>query len=157
MGRQASTSGHFERMYIGIIRFQETPFGSGLASSGPASRSRFAVNDQPVEHPDDPKIQSVLSLLRKKNKDFIYTSETYYIPESWYIQQFIEGGIIGGMLFLLILGLIGIKIYRFHPIFGAFIGVLVMNIFLHSFESMHSSLILFILLAAIASFQDHAT
>ena len=32
-GRQASTSGHFERMYIGLLRFAESPLGSGLAAS----------------------------------------------------------------------------------------------------------------------------
>jgi O-antigen ligase len=27
----------------------------------------------------------------------------FYIPESWYIQQFVEGGVIGGALFLAIM------------------------------------------------------
>ena len=27
-GRHASTSGHFERMYIGLLRFEEDPLGA---------------------------------------------------------------------------------------------------------------------------------
>jgi hypothetical protein len=29
--------------------------------------------------------------------------DRFYIPESWYIQQFVEGGVIGGILFLTIM------------------------------------------------------
>jgi hypothetical protein len=31
--RHGSTSGHFERMYIGLLRFRDHPFGQGLAQS----------------------------------------------------------------------------------------------------------------------------
>ncbi len=154
-GRHASTSGHFERMYIGLLRFAESPFGSGLAASWPASRVRFDVNEKVETLPENPEIQSVVKKLKERNEDFVYTSETYYIPESWYIQQLVESGIIGLLLLLTVLLMIIWRVRTFPYVLWAFIGVLIMNIFLHSFESMHSSLILFILLSSLVPHQKY--
>lgn len=107
------------------------------------------VNEKPDTVPENPEIQSVVKKLKEKNEDFVYTSETYYIPESWYIQQLVEGGIVGFLLFVAVLLIMLWNIRHSPYVFGAFLGVLVMNVFLHSFESMHSSLLLFIFLAAL--------
>lgn len=48
IARKGSTSAHFERMYIGYVRFLEQPFGHGLAQAGPASRSIADVNQKPI-------------------------------------------------------------------------------------------------------------
>ncbi|MBP8016756.1 O-antigen ligase family protein, partial [Candidatus Gracilibacteria bacterium] len=118
--RLGSSKGHFERMIIGFDRFKSNPLGEGLASNGPAFR---------VTH------------------DISNINESYYIPESWYIQQLVEGGIIGLILFLLVMGLILIKIYQLSiPLFMTFLSVLIMNIFLHSFEAVYVTIILFIFL-----------
>jgi hypothetical protein len=67
IGREGSTKGHSERMIIGLKRFVSAPLGQGLASAGPAYRY---VTD--------------------KRLDELEKTDTYNIPESWYIQQLVE-------------------------------------------------------------------
>ncbi len=118
--RHGSTSGHFERMEIWLKRFAKKPLWAGLAEAWPAFRSIY---------PD-----------KQTKKD-----EVYYIPESWYIQILIEWGIIYFLLFLAILLLI-LKWLFFESkiIFSMFLAILVMNVFLHIFESTYLSILLFI-------------
>ena len=74
----------------------------------------------------------------------------FYIPESWYIQQFVEGGVIGGMLFLAIMLMLFIALVTKSPILGGmFAGIGVMNLFLHTFESSVLVLSLFMLIGLI--------
>ncbi|MCP4522802.1 MAG: O-antigen ligase family protein [Candidatus Gracilibacteria bacterium] len=123
--RPGSTTGHFERMDVGIQRFIEQPMGSGLATSGPAYRNVYP---------------------EKTTRE----DELYYIPESWFIQQLTEGGFIYFSLFLLIFLSILWKLAKKSPIMmGALIAVLVMNIFLHIFESTHMSSAFFLFIALI--------
>jgi len=88
-------------MHIGWLRFVEQPFGHGLSQAGPASRAIFSVDQNPVSDAmiTDIAMSHVVSKLHKRNPDFIFNTETYYIPESWYIQLMIEGGILGAILF----------------------------------------------------------
>ncbi|MDP2090000.1 MAG: O-antigen ligase family protein [Candidatus Gracilibacteria bacterium] len=123
--RTSSTTGHFDRMEIGIDRFLEKPLGAGLAESGPAYRSIY---------PD------------KQTK----LDEQYYIPESWFIQQLVEGGIIYFLLFIFILVNILNRLYtNSKSIFVGLIAILVMNIFLHIFEATYLSILLFIFVGLI--------
>lgn len=123
--RDGSSKGHFDRAITGLKRFREHPMGQGLAEAGPAYR------------------------YIKKPTEEIYEGDTkkmedYYIPESWYIQQLEEGGIIGGVLFAAILLTLIVSLAPISaPFLAAFIGVLTMNLFLHTFESVYISLILF--------------
>ncbi len=115
-----SSKWHFERMIIWFDRFKSNPLWEWLASNWPAFR---------VTH------------------DISNINESYYIPESWYIQQLVEGWIIWLILFLLVMWLILIKIYQLSiPLFMTFLSVLIMNIFLHSFEAVYVTIILFIFL-----------
>lgn len=115
--RGGSSKGHYERMLNGIERFRERPLGQGLAESGPAYRFVHDVKN---------------------------VKEDLYIPESWYIQQLVEGGVIGLLLFLGIMGIITWRLYKKSVfMFGGFIGVLVINFFLHSFEASYVSILLF--------------
>ncbi|MDD2487554.1 MAG: O-antigen ligase family protein [Candidatus Gracilibacteria bacterium] len=118
--RSGSTKGHSERMIIGFNQFLNKPFGKGLASSGPAYR---------LSH------------------DTKGTDEKNFIPESWYVQQLVEGGFIGFFFFMAILGLIFLRLYSVSIFFaGSFIAVLVMNSLLHTFEAVYISLIFFMFL-----------
>jgi O-Antigen ligase len=122
IGRAGSTSGHSERMITGIHRTLEHPLGQWLGSAGPAYRH----------------VQSL------SGEDHLATEELdrYYIPESWYIQQFIEWWFVWGILFILVLFLIFIQLIQIHPILAStFAGVGAMNLFLHTFESSIVSLI----------------
>ncbi len=148
--RHGSTSGHFERMYIGLLRFHEHPLWHGLAQSGPASRAIFEVNQNPVSDDaiKDPTVSHVVQILRERNPDFVFNTETYYIPESWYIQQMIEGGIVWILLFWSIILMVLWSLKKYKYLFAATLGMLLMNLVLHSFESVHTSLIWSVLVAS---------
>ncbi len=126
--REGSSKGHFSRMVTGFERFREHPvFGEGLASSGPAYR--FVVPQNSEEN-----------LYEGETK----TKEDYYIPESWYVQQLVEGGIPALASFLAILFFIALAIFKVSPpYFAAFVACATMNLFLHSYESAYASLSLF--------------
>lgn len=128
--REGSSKGHFDRMVTGFERFKEHPvFGEGLATSGPAYR--FVVPQDSSEN-----------LYEGETK----VKEDYYIPESWYVQQLVEGGIPALASFVAILGVIAFAILRVSPpFFAAFVACAVMNLFLHSYESAYASLSLFAL------------
>ncbi|HRI36267.1 MAG TPA: hypothetical protein PK765_04300 [bacterium] len=121
-------------MAIGIDQFMARPMGSGLASSGPASRYTYDA--------------SVLSDEERKRKE----DET--IPESWYIQVLVEGGFLGLALFLAIMATIAYETFRFHPFIAwSFFAVLGMNIFLHTFEAFFVSILLFLFLGIISGYR----
>ncbi|MBP7806459.1 hypothetical protein KA057_02135 [Candidatus Gracilibacteria bacterium] len=156
--RKGSTSAHFERMYIGYVRFLEQPFGHGLAQAGPASRSIASVNQEPIPTASlDGEMKKLSEFFSARNPDFIFSTEHYYIPESWYIQQLIEGGIVG-FFFFVCTGVMLLFLLKKYPILiAALLGVLVMNTFLHSFESVHTALALFILFASLLGCGDKSS
>lgn len=120
--REGSTTGHFERMEVGINRFLDHPFGQWLATSWPWFR---AVEKRAIDMP----------------------LEKYYIPESWFIQQLVEWWFIYFSLFITILLLILLETYKKSvPLFGAFITILIMNMLLHIFEATYLSILLFLFL-----------
>ncbi len=122
--RGGSSQGHVERMTAGIGRFLSHPLGQWLWSAWPGYR--YVLN------------------LEKKDRTEIEKIDREYIPESWYIQQFIEGGFIWGILFILLMGVIIFWLYQHHAILaGMFFSILIMNFFLHTFESSLISLSLF--------------
>ncbi len=126
--REGSSKGHFERMVIGLERFRENPvFGEGLAASGPAYR--YVT----------PELTS--GKLSESEKKAI---EDRSIPESWYVQQLVEGGFPAFVLFLGILGIAAVRLYAFSAaFFTAFVAACSMNLFLHTFESAYASVALF--------------
>lgn len=126
VGRAGSTRWHSERMIIGMKRTLEYPFGQWLGSAGPAYRY-------------------VMKLTESSHNDIV-ERDTYYIPESWYIQQFIEWWFVAGILFLGIIVSLFISLLLIHPLLGGlFAWVATMNLFLHTFESSIVSLSLFLL------------
>ncbi len=135
--RAWSTQWHAERMIIGVKRTLEYPFGQWLGSAGPAYRHVMRLSD-------------------KSHDEMIYLDKNY-IPESWYIQQFIEWWFIGGILFLCIMFGMFVSLMFLHPILWAlFFGVGTMNIFLHTFESSVISLSLFLLIGILLAYGTHA-
>jgi hypothetical protein len=117
--RPSSTEWHFDRMEIWIKRFLEKPFWAWLAESGPGYRYIYP---------------------EKQTKE----DEIKYIPESWFIQILIEGGILYFLAFIGIFIVILTRLYKHSTtIFWIFIAILVMNVFLHSFEATYLSILLF--------------
>jgi hypothetical protein len=121
--REGSTNGHITRMAKWVDRFLEKPLWAWLATSGPAYRNVI-------------KIETSLE------------TDRYYIPESWFVQILVEGGIIYFSLFMSILWLILLNLYNNKNIyiFLLFIWVLVMNLFLHVFEYTYVTILLFMFL-----------
>lgn len=137
-------------MYIGFVRFLEQPLGHGLAQAGPASRAIAEVNQNPIPLASlDGEMRRLGDYFFARNSDFVMSTEHYYIPESWYIQQLIEGGVIGFFFFVVIFVLLLISLRKYPPMLAALAGVLVMNTFLHSFESVHTALVLFLIIASL--------
>ena len=125
--RSGSTKWHAERMKIGFERTHEHPFGQGLGSAWPAYRYVMNLKNKPVTD--------------------VVEMDRFYIPESWYIQQFIEWWIFGWVVFLILMLSFFISLMIVHPILGAtFAWVGMMNVFLHTFESSVVSLSLFLLI-----------
>lgn len=128
LARSGSTKWHFERAITNIERFREHPLGQWLGTSGPAYR--LVIPGVTAENMEE--------------------KDRFYIPESWYIQQFVEWGILGGVLFLAIMTTIFILLFRENAIlWGMFIGIGIMNLFLHTFESSILVLPLFMLIGLI--------
>lgn len=118
--REGSTKWHFDRMEVWVDRFLEKPFWEWLATAWPWYRKIYPEK------------------VSKKE-------ELYYIPESWFIQQLVEWWFIYFSLFISICIIILIKTYKkSEPIFWALIWVLIMNIFLHTFEATYLSILFFI-------------
>ncbi len=129
ISRWWSNKWHFERMQIWVQRFIEYPLGQWLWSSWPGYRHT---------------IPNIWKNIQKE--------ETFYIPESWYIQQFVEWWIIWGLLFICIMAWLFIQTWKKSIfIWGALWWILIMNFFLHTFESSVLSLILFTLLGILLS------
>lgn len=92
-------------------------------------------------------LRELATRLRDDNPDFHFTSSTYYIPESWYVQQLVEGGWMALVLFVALCVMILVRVARYRYMLGGVVAILSMNIFLHSFESVHSALALMTFLA----------
>ena len=118
--RAWSSKWHSERMIYWIKQFVAKPLWQWLASSWPWYR--LAHN--------------------AKN-----TEEKYFIPESWYVQQLVEWWIIWFIFFIITMFLILLRIYPVSkPLFFSFFAILIMNLFLHTFEASYISMILFLFL-----------
>lgn len=126
--RAWSSKWHSERMIYGFKQFVAHPLWQWLASSWPWYR---------LSHDT-------------KNID-----EKYFIPESWYVQQLVEWWIIGFIFFMISMILILIRIYPLSKsLFFAFFAILIMNLFLHTFEASYISMLLFIFLGLFLGRKD---
>lgn len=133
IGRAASTKAHAERMIVGYERFMSQPMGQGMGSAGPAYRHVLG--------------------LHQDSRASVEEQDRFYIPESWYIQQFVEGGLIGGVLFLAISAVIFFSLFGVHSVLGGmFAAIGAMNVFLHTYESSVLSFSLFALIGVILGY-----
>ncbi len=117
--RAWSSKWHSERMIIWFEKFKTRPMGYWLSQSWPAYRMTHDVKS---------------------------IDEKYFIPESWYVQQLVEGWFIWLILFVSILGYIFLMIVPVSAsISFSFIAVCVMNLVLHTFEASYVSILLFMI------------
>ncbi len=136
IARTDSNKWHFERIVYGINRFKENPAGQGMGSAGPAYRH----------------VQDLRWLSAKELEKVDYK----FIPESWFVQVFIEGGVLGGVLFFAIIIFLGLVLLFFHPFLGAsFGGIAAMNLVLHTYESSVVSYTLFIFVGLVLGYAKY--
>lgn len=130
-----STNGHLERMSTGIHRFIEKPFWQWLGSAWPGYRY--------VEN------------LGNKSRTEIEEMDRFYIPESWYIQQLVEWWIFGFIAFMTFILSLFFAIFRRDIIVAwMFLAILIMNFFLHTFESSVVALTLFAFIGLILWYKN---
>ena len=125
--RTSSTTWHFDRMEIWYKRFLSEPIWAWLAEAWPAYRNIYKD---------------------KQTK----AAEQYYVPESWFIQQLIEWWIIYFTLFLTLFSIMLIRLYKHSkPLFASLLAILIMNIFLHTFEATYMSVLFFVIIGLLIS------
>lgn len=126
-----------ENLRISVEMFFFNPLGYGIGIAWPAT--------QLATSPD--------RMLSKNVHDV-------FLPENWYIQIFLEQGIIGGTLFLVFMIALACALWKkvkqtkrflYGGIFVWFVSLLFMANFTHIFEESSTSFILFLLLWAILS------
>ena len=125
--RSSSNQGHWERSLDGVRFLFENPWGLGLGDAGPAS-NRFAPEN------------------------------LGFIPENWHLQIALETGFLGLFLYWIFLIFVGRKLIKTPSPFGkalflGLIGISMMGIFLHSWESAETAYSFWIL-AGIACSQN---
>jgi len=125
--------GRIENLIISIDMFFYNPFGYWLGIAGPASQLATSSNS---------------SLSAGVNK---------FLPENWYIQILLEQSLIGLWLFIWILSIIWVYLWRIVKlkkdylsiwIFVSYITILFMANFTHIFEEAATSFILFMIIWA---------
>ncbi|MDD5770059.1 MAG: O-antigen ligase family protein [Candidatus Gracilibacteria bacterium] len=125
--------GRIENLIESYHMFMFNPFGYGLGIAGPATQLATS---------------SDLSLASGVHK---------FLPENWYIQILLEQSLIGLGLFVALLSVIGVYLYRIVKlkkdylsigIFTSYITILFMANFTHIFEESATSFILFLIVGA---------
>jgi hypothetical protein len=153
--RISSTRGHIEGPIAAVQKMIAAPIGEGMGMAGPAS-NRVSETCVLLREQDDP---TWWTENRPEMCVFVGDAQVQpsgracncpFLPENWYLQMGVELGILGLILYIvLILGVIGkLKILNFHfSIFISFIGVSIVALFLHAWEDAATAYTLWLLAA----------
>jgi len=156
--RMASSRDHILRPIAAIRSIVAHPWGLGLGTAGPASnRTSDVCVFLPVGgdaswaegHPELCVFlgeEQVLPIDRECRCPFL--------PENWYLQIGLESGIVGMLIFLIIIFLVLLRLSGTETawgtaIFGACIGVSVAAMFLHAWEDSATAYTIWILVATV--------
>jgi O-Antigen ligase len=135
LGKPASSIEHYRLTNISIdIIKKNLPvsllIGYGLGQSGPASKMDYT--------------NTVNLKIVKENQEIADKYYTFYdrmtVPESWYLQLIINGGLLYAIIYILIITHIFKSVYkkienRLLVLTLSILGILIGNIYLHIFES----------------------
>jgi hypothetical protein len=144
--RNISNRGHIERPIAAVQRIFAHPFGLGLGSAGPASnRMSDACVDLPEgsdaswakNHPD-----LCVFVGKTQVQPADRTCSCPFLPENWYLQIGVELGLLGMLLWIVLVVLITKRLFAhiarasvFHSgVALAFLGVSIAALFLHAWE-----------------------
>jgi len=171
LGRLSSSRGHLTRPLEAVHMIIAHPFGLGLGTAGPASNrvSETCVMLRPQDDPAWAKSQPTLCVFlgdtQVQPADHICRCPFH--PENWYLQVGVELGILGFVLFILLmitvlrrLGMQNAKckmqndihshfsFYISHFTFLAFLAVSIAALFLHAWEDSAIAYTLWMLIAS---------
>jgi hypothetical protein len=154
--RGLSNRAHLERVWMGVTEMFRTPLGHGLGSAGPASNR---LQDPCVFYEGAPDISWAAS--RSDLCIFVNGVQLQPLPterlctcpvltENWYVQVGIELGVLGLLLFLLLIAIVLKKLVALSyqlsadamlpapslqlTAFLAFLGISIAALFLHAWE-----------------------
>ncbi|MFH0851207.1 MAG: O-antigen ligase family protein [Candidatus Peregrinibacteria bacterium] len=154
--RLSSSRGHIVRPLQAIGRMVAHPFGEGLGAAGPASNrvSETCVFLRPQDDPSwaktTPRLCVFLGSTQVQPADHVCRCP--FLPENWYLQVGVEMGVLGFILFIILIVLVlrrlGMQYAvcsmqyvrgQWRPsldsaIFLTFLGVSIAALFLHAWE-----------------------
>lgn len=155
--RAASTRGHFEKPLAAIQTMIDHPFGLGLGSAGPASNR---VSDACVYL----ELDSDVSWAGNRPDLCVFVGDTQiqpankicdcpFLSENWYLQIGVELGVVGLILFLILVVLIILRTWADAQLM--FLGVSIAALFLHAWEDSATAYTMWMLLSsALLSFSS---
>ena len=146
--RLSSSRGHLTRPLQAIGHMVDHPFGEGLGAAGPASNrvSETCVFLRPQDDPSwaktTPRLCVFLGQTQVQPADHVCRCP--FLPENWYLQIGVEMGVVGCVLFLVLVVLI-LRILARElgnsgtrelgtVAFLAFLGISIAALFLHAWE-----------------------
>ncbi len=135
--RSISLAGHIERPLQAMQMIREHPFGLGLGSAGPAS-NRVHEPCVFLEPGDDPSwAESNPALCVFVGKTQVQPAQPCdcpLIPENWYLQIGVELGILGFILYGMLIAMVLWRLKKTDAVFLAFLGISIAGLFLHAWE-----------------------
>ncbi len=149
--RPDSTRDHIQKPMAAIAEIIRYPLGQGLGAAGPASNR---VNDTCLTfnagadvtwaqaHPD------LCIFVNNKQVQPEAACSCPNLPENWYLQMGIEFGLLGFVLWILLLWFILKERFKIWFISLPFLGVCIASMFLHSWESSAVMITMWLLIAA---------
>lgn len=166
--RAASTKDHIARPLHALQIITENPWGLGLGSAGPASNR---VSDTCIFLPED----ADASWAQDRPSLCVFTGQTQVqpkdrqclcplVPENWYLQIGIEMGVLGLAIYMLLMVLIGKRLFvssfarknettkkqnNGAVVALAFLGVCIAALFLHAWEDSAVAYTLWVLIAVL--------
>lgn len=170
--RLSSSRGHLLRPLQAMERILEHPLGEGLGAAGPASNrlSETCVFLRPQDDPSwaktTPRLCVFLGSTQVQPSDHVCRCP--FLPENWYLQIGVEMGVIGFVLFIVLIVLVLRRLgmhntqYTMHHkppskdhfpfvishfVFLAFLGISIAALFLHAWEDAAVSYTVWLLLA----------
>lgn len=139
--RVGSSRGHFEKPVQALQMLWETPLGRGLGSVGPASSKvsdtcvHLREQDDPAWAKDIPDLCVFLGETQVQPAPTVRECLCPFHPENWFLQIALETGVLGGVLYAMIIGYLVFGIWhKARWLAMSVIGLCVMSLFLHAWE-----------------------
>ncbi len=152
--RLGSSREHLQRPLQAVHTIIQHPLGLGLGSAGPVSNLTSDTCVYLEEGSDSSWAKARPDLcvfVGKQQTQPAHACNCPVLPENWYLQIGIELGIVGFIVYLMLVFLFLRKLHPPHsplPTFLIFLGICVAGLFLHAFEDSAVAYTMWVMLAA---------